>query len=67
MPYAESSAWQKAFHSPYFNESHHKLRTAMRAFFNQHVPTSYAEAMEESGEEPPLDLFRKMGDVRSQL
>jgi alkylation response protein AidB-like acyl-CoA dehydrogenase len=63
VPYAESSAWQRSFHSPYFNASHMRLRTVMRAFFNTHVPTAYAEAMEESGEQPPLELFRKMGEA----
>lgn len=36
VPYAEASALQ-GFHSPYFNESHHRFRKAVRAFLETEI------------------------------
>lgn len=60
VPYAESSFWQKGFHSPYFNESHRQLRQMMRAFIEREVMPD-AEENEEQGRHPTLELYQKMG------
>ena len=64
VPYAESSAWQKGWHSPYITDSHRQLRLAMRAFVEAEIMPD-AESNEELGEHPSLELYQKMGQVRN--
>ena len=57
-PYAEPLFIRK--HSPYYNESHHKLRKDIRAFIEAHIAPTAADD-DEFGEDPSLELNIKMG------
>uniref|UniRef100_A0A061RG14 Acyl-dehydrogenase n=1 Tax=Tetraselmis sp. GSL018 TaxID=582737 RepID=A0A061RG14_9CHLO len=59
VPYAEPSFWQ-GWKSPYYNESHKRLRTAVRRFIDEEVMPD-AAAMEEMGKSPTPELYQKMG------
>ncbi|KAJ3154050.1 hypothetical protein HDU86_004975 [Geranomyces michiganensis] len=59
VPYAEPSAWQ-GFYSPYYNESHHRFRTAVRKFMDEEIIPDSVQA-EESGQTADLETFEKMG------
>jgi hypothetical protein len=37
VPYAESSAWTKGFHSPYYKKSHFDFRIAVRKIIDEKV------------------------------
>ncbi len=37
VPYAESSAWQKGFYSPYFKETHFKFRIGCRKIIDEKI------------------------------
>jgi alkylation response protein AidB-like acyl-CoA dehydrogenase len=58
-PYAEGAGfWRK--HSPYYNETHHRFRAAIRAFVDEHIaPTAAAD--DEAGTPVSLELNKKMG------
>ncbi|RKO88441.1 acyl-CoA dehydrogenase/oxidase [Blyttiomyces helicus] len=59
VPYAEPTAWQ-GWHSPYYNDSHFKFRSALRKFvFEEVYPT--ASANDESGTPASIELYKKMG------
>eukprot|EP00040_Diaphanoeca_grandis_P010173 m.52121 g.52121 ORF g.52121 m.52121 type:complete len:512 (-) comp21545_c0_seq1:133-1668(-) len=60
-PYAESNnTWR--IHSPYYNESHHRFRTAVREFMDREV-TPYAAQLDEDGTGPTQELNMKMGQA----
>jgi predicted heme/steroid binding protein len=59
VPYGESSAFQGA-PSPYFTESHKSFRAALRKFIDEEV-VPIAPMYEENEQEPPKDLYLKMG------
>ncbi|CEI89034.1 Putative Acyl-CoA dehydrogenase [Rhizopus microsporus] len=59
VPYAEPSAWM-GFKSPYFKESHFKLRAALRKIIDEMAPE--ARELEESGFKPPEKFLKKLGD-----
>ena len=58
-PYAEGAGfWRK--HSPYYNDTHHRFRAAIRAFVDEHIaPTAAAD--DEAGTPVSLELNKKMG------
>ena len=60
MPYGEPSAFQ-GFHSPYYNESHHKFRRSVREFLETQVLPE-AASFEEPGKAASVEVYRKMGD-----
>lgn len=63
VPYAEPSALREGWkESPYYKESHKRLRVAMRQFVNEHIRPEAMEN-EESGERPSKELWKRMGDV----
>mmetsp|Transcript_29302 Transcript_29302/g.95496 ORF Transcript_29302/g.95496 Transcript_29302/m.95496 type:complete len:523 (-) Transcript_29302:1361-2929(-) len=61
VPYAESSYWHD-FKSPYFTESHKRFRSAVREFMDREiVPTAVSN--DDSGEDPPLEIYQKLGSA----
>ncbi|KAK3237200.1 hypothetical protein CYMTET_52705 [Cymbomonas tetramitiformis] len=62
VPYAESSAWAPAHKSPFFQETHFAFRKAVRAFFDEHI-TPIAVSSDEDGEEPSVEVYKKLGKV----
>jgi hypothetical protein len=50
-PWAEP-AWYNAIESPYYNDSHRRLRAYVREYVDEHV-LPYAEKWEEEGGCPP--------------
>lgn len=60
VPYGEAMAFQ-GFESPYYKESHHKFRKAVREFLNEHIREE-AEAGELSNKPPSKEVFKKMGE-----
>jgi alkylation response protein AidB-like acyl-CoA dehydrogenase len=46
-PFAEP-AWYSGIASPYYNESHHRVRDAVRKYLEEHI-VPYAEQWEEDG------------------
>lgn len=63
VPYAEPSSIRPGWkESPYYKESHKKLRIAMREFVNTYIRPEAVEH-EESGERPSKELWKRMGDV----
>ncbi|KAI0034579.1 acyl-CoA dehydrogenase NM domain-like protein [Vararia minispora EC-137] len=61
VPYAEPTWLTKGFHSPYFSESHRKLQAAVRKFVDE-VVFPDAQAREEDGKRPSLDVVAKMAE-----
>jgi len=59
VPYAENPAWQ-GWKSAYFNESHYRMRIAVRKFLEKEV-VPLLPAMEDQGKEPSIELYKKMG------
>jgi len=59
VPYAEPSAWQ-GFHSPYYNDSHYRFRTALRTFIQEEIVPD-AAAQDDAGKPASAELYRKMG------
>mmetsp|Transcript_14754 Transcript_14754/g.19357 ORF Transcript_14754/g.19357 Transcript_14754/m.19357 type:complete len:518 (+) Transcript_14754:181-1734(+) len=60
VPYGEPMAFQ-GFESPYYKESHHRMRKAVREFIHEHIRPE-AEDGEMSNEPPSKELFKKMGE-----
>ncbi|KAI8877986.1 acyl-CoA dehydrogenase NM domain-like protein [Backusella circina FSU 941] len=58
VPYAESSAWM-GFKSPYFKESHFKLRLAVRKIADSLA--AEAREFEEQGTRPSDEFMQKLG------
>jgi len=58
-PYSEPSAWM-GWHSPYYRESHRRLRARLRAFVEDVLKPEAAES-EETGAHPSPEVFRAMG------
>lgn len=59
VPFSESSYWL-GYRSPYYKESHVRMRKAIREFL-ENVTHKDALAKEEAGEEPGIDLYQKLG------
>eukprot|EP00808_Paulinella_micropora_P016257 g20292.t1 len=57
-PFADASFWRK--HSPYYKESHRRLREAMRAFVEQEI-MPIAPQQDENNTYPSAELWKKMG------
>ena len=57
IPFADAAYFRK--HSPYYKESHGRLRAAIRAFVEREiVPTAAAD--DENNRHPSPELFLKM-------
>lgn len=61
VPYAEPS-YMQGFHSPYYNESHHKFRAAVREFFEREVLEEAAQ-FEEAGKPASQAVYEKIGST----
>ncbi|KAJ3491781.1 hypothetical protein NLI96_g451 [Meripilus lineatus] len=59
VPYAEPTWLTQGYHSPYFKESHKRLQAAIRKFTDEVVYPD-AQAREEDGKRPSLDVIEKM-------
>ncbi|KXS16673.1 acyl-CoA dehydrogenase domain-containing protein [Gonapodya prolifera JEL478] len=59
VPYAEPYSVRPGFKSPYYDESHHRLRKWMRTFVEEHIIPDALEK-EQSNERPSLELWKKM-------
>lgn len=59
FPYAEASAFN-GFRSPYYKESHHKFRAALREFYDNHI-VKEAMASEDAGKPPTKETWQKSG------
>ncbi len=59
VPYGSPSHLQ-GWHSPYYNETHHKLRSAVRAWIAREI-LPHANEWEESGS-MDADRYKKAGD-----
>eukprot|EP00239_Pterosperma_sp_CCMP1384_P005735 CAMPEP_0197858532 /NCGR_PEP_ID=MMETSP1438-20131217/32387_1 /TAXON_ID=1461541 /ORGANISM="Pterosperma sp., Strain CCMP1384" /LENGTH=518 /DNA_ID=CAMNT_0043474719 /DNA_START=74 /DNA_END=1630 /DNA_ORIENTATION=- len=59
VPFAESSAWL-GFKTPYFKESHFRVRDAMRKFMDTEIAPD-CHQLDDAGEEPSLEIYQKMG------
>jgi|EP00945_MAST-04E_sp_MAST-4E-sp1_P005887 alkylation response protein AidB-like acyl-CoA dehydrogenase len=59
-PYSEPLFIRK--HSPYYNDSHHKLRRDVRAFIDEHIAPTAADD-DEFGEDPSMELNVAMGNA----
>ncbi|KAI1812898.1 acyl-CoA dehydrogenase-like protein [Poronia punctata] len=59
VPYAEPLWLNPAFKSPYYNDSHRRLRKAMRVFNEKHI-FAEAQAAEQSGKYISQELVDKM-------
>jgi alkylation response protein AidB-like acyl-CoA dehydrogenase/predicted heme/steroid binding protein len=60
VPYGEAAGyWRK--HSPYYNESHHAFRKAIRGFIDEHIRPTAADE-DEKGTDISLELNQKMAD-----
>jgi alkylation response protein AidB-like acyl-CoA dehydrogenase/predicted heme/steroid binding protein len=59
-PFAEHFA-VTGWKSPFFNQSHHSFRVAVRKILQDNIATD-AEQMEEAAEDPSPELLRKLGD-----
>lgn len=61
IPYAESMGTWRKF-SPYYNESHHKFRAAVRAFMNEHVKP-FAKEWDDTGSLPTREVDKLLGEA----
>jgi hypothetical protein len=59
VPYAEPLWLSPVFKNPYYNESHHKLRKAMRLFQDKHI-TPEAQIREADGKYISQELIDRM-------
>lgn len=59
MPYAEPLWLTPTFKSPYYKESHHRLRRALREFVDTHI-TPEAQQKERDGTRISQELIEKM-------
>jgi len=59
VPYSEPSAWM-GFKSAYYNESHIRMRLAIRKFIDEEVVPN-AVSDEENDRPPSAELYRKLG------
>jgi hypothetical protein len=61
LPYGEAHGHWRRF-SPYYNESHHRFRAALREFIDREIrPTAAAD--DENGTVPSQELNLKMGSA----
>jgi len=60
IPYGDP-AWYAGWNTPYYKDSHRRLRAAMRAFVDEHI-APYAHEWDEA-KEMPKTLFRKCADA----
>ncbi|KAJ3268001.1 hypothetical protein HK104_005525 [Borealophlyctis nickersoniae] len=59
VPYAEAGYWQIKS-NPYFNESHHRFRAAVREWYDINIMPD-APSMDAMGEAPDLEMYQKTG------
>lgn len=61
MPYSEPTWLSKAFHSPYYNDTHRTLQKAMRELVDVHVRPD-ARACEDNGKAPSEEVIKLLGE-----
>ncbi|KZV68187.1 acyl-CoA dehydrogenase NM domain-like protein [Peniophora sp. CONT] len=61
VPYAEPTWLAKGFKSPYYDDSHRALQKAVRLFVDEVIYPD-AQAREEDGKRPSLDVIAKMAE-----
>lgn len=59
VPYAEASVCQ-GFRSPYWKQTHHDFRKAVRKFMDENVKPD-APLMDNNQTQPSLELYKKLG------
>ncbi|KAF7795985.1 hypothetical protein EIP86_007154 [Pleurotus ostreatoroseus] len=62
VPYAEPGWLSDGYHSPYYKESHRQLQKAVREFVDD-VLYPDAQAREDDGKRPSLDVIAKMAEL----
>ncbi|ETW83102.1 hypothetical protein HETIRDRAFT_433781 [Heterobasidion irregulare TC 32-1] len=62
VPFAEPTWLSEGYHSPYYKESHRRLQQAMRQLVDDVIYPD-AQAREEDGKRPSLDVIHKMADL----
>ncbi|KAF8273260.1 acyl-CoA dehydrogenase NM domain-like protein [Lactarius quietus] len=62
VPYAEPTWLVEGYHSPYYKESHRKLQQAVRKFHDEVIYPD-AQAREEDGKRPSLEVIQKMTEL----
>ncbi|KAI0049781.1 acyl-CoA dehydrogenase NM domain-like protein [Auriscalpium vulgare] len=62
VPYAEPTWLSQGYYSPYYKETHRQLQAAVRTFVDEVIYPD-AQAREEDGKRPSLDVIQKMTDV----
>ena len=60
MPYAENTAFQKGFKSPYYNQSHFDFKMAVRKFMAEKI-RPFADDWEDKGTQPSKQLYLELG------
>jgi len=61
VPYGEAAGFWR-MHSPYYNDSHHRFRAAIRTFIDAEIrPTAVDDDLK--GKAPSLELNMKLGDA----
>jgi alkylation response protein AidB-like acyl-CoA dehydrogenase len=61
VPFGDPS-WYQAFNSPFYSDSHRKLRSFMRSFVdNELMP--YCHEWDESGDFVPRSVFQRCGEI----
>ena len=61
IPFGDPS-WYQAFNSPFYGESHRKLRSFMRSFVDKEL-MPYCHEWDESGDFVPRSVFQRCGEV----
>lgn len=62
VPYAEPMWLTPNYYSPYYSDSHRRLRKEMRAYVDNRV-VEVAQRCEENGKRPDVDLVQEMGKL----
>ncbi|KAI9511847.1 acyl-CoA dehydrogenase NM domain-like protein [Russula earlei] len=62
VPHAEPTWLAEGYYSPYYKESHRRLQQAVRKFHDEVIYPD-AQAREEDGKRPSLEVIQKMAEV----
>ncbi|KAH9964363.1 peroxisomal acyl-CoA-dehydrogenase [Lactifluus volemus] len=62
VPFAEPTWLAEGYHSPYYKESHRRLQKAFRGFVDDVIYPD-AQAREEDGKRPSLEVIHKMTEL----
>ncbi|CED84717.1 acyl-dehydrogenase [Phaffia rhodozyma] len=61
VPYAEPTWLSKAYHTPYYNDTHRALQKEMRKMVDEHIYPD-AQACEDNGKHPSKEVIKIMAD-----